>query len=79
MPAYFLFPFETMWTQAQWSSERRRYRPRLQCQDIGGEHIRAAFVAVGREARRAGLRQLHLTTISAGGSRPEQACRTIQG
>ena len=71
-PAFMLFPFETMWNQARAGTvQAGEMAPdfRLPTLDHKSE-VRPGCAA--RQARGAGVWQLHLTAIPAGGSRPQQ-------
>jgi len=80
MPAYFLFPFETMWTRAR----NGTLHVGGHCTGSDGADARysaaeAPIRALEGEASRSRLRQLYLTAFPAGGSRPEQAFGAVQG
>jgi hypothetical protein len=70
MPAYFLFPFETMWIDAR----KGVHRPDTRYEDAGETGF-----SLGTEAGCPGFWQLYLTAFSAGGSRPKQIIRAVQG
>ena len=79
MPAYFLFPFETLWTRARYGHvDLGDTAPDFTVKKLE-DKTPSNWVRCGRQTGRAGLRELYLTAISAGGSRPEQAGRAVQG
>jgi hypothetical protein len=69
MPAYFLFPFETMWIDA------RKGVLNTGAPAPAGE----TRFSLGREPGCPRVRQLYLTAFSAGGSRTQQISRAVQG
>ena len=78
MPAYFVLPFETLWTRARKGQLNvGDTAPDFTVKKLEDHTPTDLAVSLGRQAGRAGLRQLYLTAFSAGGSRPEQARRAV--
>ena len=72
MPAFFLFPFETMWTKARAGTvQPGEMAPDFKSADAGPP-VRSATFFIARQAGSAGVRQLHVTAVPAGGSCPQQ-------
>ncbi len=72
IPAYFLFPFETMWTHARGGTLKvGDIAPDLQVKTLDDKVPLQSESLWADKASCAGFRQLHLTAFSAGGSRLE--------
>ena len=79
-PFHLVLPFQTLWFRARAGTRQcGQCRSRFCAEHAGQIQCSAAVILPRIEVRGACVRQLHMTAIPPGGSRAQQALRTVPG